>query len=98
MTNTSPALAGFRRARATRAARLCAARASAGKKRKARPAAGRFFGATLPAGTTQGAFAYDQAAGRLVWDANGSAAGGRSVIALLDPGTALAATGVIVIG
>jgi Ca2+-binding RTX toxin-like protein len=60
--------------------------------------AGRFFGATLPAGTTQGAFAYDQAAGRLVWDANGSAAGGRSVIALLDPGTALAATDFIVIG
>jgi Ca2+-binding RTX toxin-like protein len=59
--------------------------------------AGRFFAGALPPGTPGGAFLYDQPTGRLWWDANGSAAGERTLLLVLDAGTALAATDFTVI-
>jgi Ca2+-binding RTX toxin-like protein len=59
--------------------------------------AGRFFAHPLPAGTPFALFIYDQPTGRLWWDANGSIGGGRVQLAVLDPGTALAASDLVVI-
>jgi len=60
-------------------------------------AEGRFFAATLPRGTPDGAFAYEELTGRLWWDANGSAPGDRTLLLTLGAGTMLAATDLLLI-
>jgi Ca2+-binding RTX toxin-like protein len=58
---------------------------------------GRVFEDRLPRDTAGGVFLYETASGRLSWDANGSAAGERVVLAVLDGAPALKAEDLLVI-